>query len=165
MGVAALVAQGERKYWTTELAWGAHAQSRIARNQAEAGDMSGALKTASTIADAALKTDALRKIAAEQVKAGDVAGAATTRMRALDAAAAMDFDRSYDKAVAIALIAAERVDSGDLPGVLAWAAAHAADPVAKVSALVGAAAAMLQRAEQPGVRSDTELLPPTLKLF
>jgi hypothetical protein len=43
--------------------------------------------------------------------------------------------------------------------MLAWAAARDADPVAKVSALVGAAAAMLQPSEGRAPRGDSDLEP------
>jgi hypothetical protein len=57
------------------------------------------------------------------------------------------------------LLAADRVDAGDLPGTLDWAAAHGNDAVAKTSALVGAAAGLLRPVERVGSRDVNQLLP------
>lgn len=149
---------------------------KMAEERSSAGDTSGAKQTLRHALQAAVANPNLGReflllwrSAVGQAEVGDIPGALgaaaaiTGRGRQVDVMSAIARDQA--KAVAIALIAAERVDSGDLGGALAWAAAHAADPVAKVNALVGAAADLLQPAERPGLRSVAELVPRNLRLF
>ena len=66
---------------------------------------------------------------------------------------------ALERPALIALISADRVDAGDLRGVLAWAATHESPPEAKAGALVGAASALLQPKEKPSPRDMSDLLP------
>lgn len=153
----------------------AHALGEIAAVQVQAGDQAGAtktleqaLQTAAAIADAFCKADALGEIAAAQARAGDQAGAAKTCEQALQAAATtpLKSDGGLSKAIVVAVIAADCVDAGDRQGTLAWAATRGDDAVAKVSALVGAAAAILQPGGHPGsgtYEKQLRLLPPSMR--
>ncbi|MBK6862417.1 MAG: hypothetical protein IPG91_02050 [Ideonella sp.] len=140
----------------------------IAEERAEAGDAAGAaaqtrelaLQTAATITDASDKAYALHAIAQAQAKASDVAGATRTWERAM-AASAAELKRRHQsilEAEHIALMAADRVDAGDLSGTLAWAAAQGGNPVARFGALVGASVALLRPSSQLGQRSNWDLL-------
>jgi hypothetical protein len=93
----------------------------------------------------------------------DAKGAMRTLDQALNVASMIPVkDSMYplNKPETIALLAAVRVDTGDLRGTLAWAAAHSNDAVAKASALVGAAVALLRPSERVGSRVVEQLLPP-----
>jgi hypothetical protein len=83
--------------------------------------------------------------------------AVQTLQQALDAVTQLSSDQILERAAVIPLLAADRVEAGDLPGTLAWAEAHRGDAAARVSALVGAAVALLRPSKRVGTRQIVEL--------
>ena len=97
-----------------ENAWYLLAPDKIARMQAQAGDVAGALVTARALPGDSGRPDALADVAAAQAAAGDVAGALVT---------ADSIEHTYLRMVAVHYIGAARAKAGDIAG--AWAAAGA----------------------------------------